>query len=120
MRTPLRRLMEPLSSLRGDLLVPLPNNLDADDISWLQKQLLSRLGQGDGLHGVLFDFTAVTCTDANDLAELQSLLETLQECQTRVALAGIGAGLAALIVRAELLLPHDVVGQDLDAVLDEI
>jgi anti-anti-sigma regulatory factor len=115
---PLRRLMKPQVSVKGYLLILLPNNFDGDDITWLEAQLLGRLSQADNLHGAILDFTDVTCTDASDLRRLQALLEKLRSRRWQIALSGIRKGLAELVKRADLTLPYDRYGQDLDAVLD--
>ena len=117
--TPLRQLPEPLLRVRDQLLVMLPNNLDSQDLSWLEHWVSNRLADDRDLSGVIVDCTAVSYTDIQDLRHLETWLQRLHNQPLRVSLCGIGEGLAALIDAAGLQLPCAQQARDLNALLAE-
>jgi anti-anti-sigma regulatory factor len=109
-----------LSSIKKFLVLPLPDNFDDQDLIVLEEQVLGILGANKRIRGVIVDFASVQSTDAEDLKRLQNCLLAVRLLGRRVALCGINPGVAAVIIRSGLDLHRDFVGQDIDAVLQEI
>jgi anti-anti-sigma regulatory factor len=109
-----------LGSIRDHLIVTLPDNFDSHDLMVLEEQLLDRLSRNKHIRGVIIDFANVQSTDADDLSRLQSCLLAVRLLGRRVYLCGINPGVAAVIIRSGQELHRDLVGRDIDDVLQRI
>jgi anti-anti-sigma regulatory factor len=109
-----------LSSVRDHLIVNLPDNFDDHDLSALEEQVLSRLSLNKRIRGVIIDFANVQSTDADDLSRLQNCLLAVRLLGRSVALCGINPGVAAVIIRTGQDLHRDLVGQDINDVLQKV
>lgn len=105
----------------GDhLIVALPNNLDADDVSQLEDQVLDQLNLNKRIRGVIVDFAAVHSTDPGDLARLNHCLLAVRLLGRQVRLCGINPGVAAVTIRSGQQLHHDRIGFDIDDLLGDL
>lgn len=114
---PLRKLPEPVLRVGNQLLVMLPNNLDQEDVIWMERWASTSLFQDPELDGLIVDFTAVHCTDAQDMRHLAAWLNRLHHDGASICITGINPGLAALIDRAGIELISDQSAADLNTLL---
>ena len=114
------RRQNSLSDIRDHLVVNLPDNFDDRDLSALEEQVLSRLSLNKRIRGVIIDFANVQSTDADDLCRLQNCLLAVRLLGRSVALCGINPGVAAVIIRTGQDLHRDLVGQDINDVLQQV
>ena len=114
------RRQNSLSDIRDHLVVNLPDNFDDRDLSALEEQVLSRLSLNKRIRGVIIDFANVQSTDADDLCRLQNCLLAVRLLGRSVALCGINPGVAAVIIRSGQDLHRDLVGQDINDVLQKV
>jgi anti-anti-sigma regulatory factor len=109
-----------LSTIREHLVVSLPDNFDDHDLTALEEQVLDRLSLNKRIRGVIIDFASVQSTDADDLNRLQNCLLAVRLLGRKVALCGINPGVAAVIIRSGQDLHRDLVGQDINDVLQKV
>ena len=109
-----------LSSIRDHVIINLPDNFDDHDLTALEEQLLNRLSLNKRIRGVIIDFANVQSTDEDDLSRLQNCLLAVRLLGRRVALCGINPGVAAVIIRSGQDLHRDLVGQDINDVLQKV
>lgn len=109
-----------LSSIRDHLIVRLPDNFDEHILASLEEEVLNRLSLNKRIRGVIIDCDGVQSTDADDLSRLQNCLLAVRLLGRRVALCGVNPGVAAVIVRSGQDLHRDLVGQDINDVLQRI
>ena len=114
------RRQNSLSDIRDHLVVNLPDNFDDHDLSALEEQVLDRLSLNKRIRGVIVDFSSVQSTDADDLSRLQNCLLAVRLLGRSVALCGINPGVAAVIIRTGQDLHRDLVGQDINDVLQQV
>ena len=114
------RRQNSLSDIRDHLVVNLPDNFDDHDLSALEEQVLDRLSLNKRIRGVIVDFSSVQSTDADDLCRLQNCLLAVRLLGRNVALCGINPGVAAVIIRSGQDLHRDLVGQDINDVLQKV
>jgi len=114
------RRQNSLSDIRDHLVVNLPDNFDDHDLSALEEQVLDRLSLNKRIRGVIVDFSSVQSTDADDLCRLQNCLLAVRLLGRNVALCGINPGVAAVIIRTGQDLHRDLVGQDINDVLQQV
>jgi anti-anti-sigma regulatory factor len=99
------------------LVVNLPNNVDRHDIEAIEGIVLHKLADDRGIKGVIVGMGGVQTTDPDDLRRLAEALSTFRLLGAKIGFCGINPGVAAIMIRAGIELPHDAAGHDLDDVL---
>lgn len=108
-----------LNRIGAEMIVNIPDNFNRDDIARWEELLLGKLSASPAIRGVIVDLSALRSTDVGDLGRLHQMLQCVHLLGRRVALAGIGPGLAALMVRSHVELFHDRIGCDIDDILED-
>lgn len=85
-----------LQSLRGVVVVPLPDPLGQDFLSELNAQLLQYLHQ-HSVKGVVLDMSGVALLDGADFQNLHRIWQTSTLMGSRLVLAGLQPGVAATL-----------------------
>lgn len=120
MTTPISQLGDDLLLIQKKVVINLPGNIDYEDIEEIENAVLDLLSSNKKINGVVVGMGGLQATDYDDLNRLAGALSAFRLLGARIGLCGINPGLAAIIIRTGIELPHDATGHDLDHVLEQM
>lgn len=106
--------------VRNKLVVDLPSNVDCYDIEAIESLVFSKLVENKSIKAVIIGMDSVKITDPKDLTRLAEALSAFRLLGKKIGLCGINPGIAAIMIRTGIELPHDATGYDLDHVFENM
>lgn len=107
-----------LSVIRNFFVVSLIDNFDDGYLEDLENRLLTLLAKRQKIQGVIFACNEVVTTDHHDLRRLKDMFKSIKLVGGRIGLCCINPGLAAVMVTSNLSFEKEVIGSEIDDLLD--
>lgn len=114
------RPLSDLNIIRDFYVVSLVDNFDHSYLERLEMRLLTLLCNRHEIKGVIFSCNEVETTDYHDLLRFRDMLKSVKLIGARIGLCCINPGLASVMVTTNLNFEKEIIGSDIDDLLDSL